>query len=1633
MLDNTDRDGRTTSGNRSTAIATARSQKERRESGGEVVPTLESHLNGPVPTRWFLEVASAVAAALHELHEGGVLHRDLQPQNIRFDGNRATLTGLEFSSDPTSPNEALPRGRTSLPYMAPEQTGRMNRSIDARSDLYSLGVIFYRMLTGVLPLDADEPLDWVYAHIARRPAHPSEHVTTIPSILSDLVLRLLAKNAEERYQSAAGVEADLRRAWAALGADGNIERFALGSEDFPAGWRVPEKLYSRARERRALVDALDRMVSTGRSELALVAGPAGIGKSALVRELTRESSFRSVLFVAGKADQARRDVPLATIGMAFGRLVRSILRRSEAEVAAWTRAIATAMGRNGQVMTDIVPELKWLLGDQPSLPALGPTEARNRFLTVFGDFIAAVATTEHPLVIVIDDLQWIDLASLGLLEYLSTRSDLPHVLAIGSYRTEEVGAEHPVRLGVERIRRAGAPILEVEVAPLAAGDVLRLVADATRCAESEVSRLSELVHAKTGGNPLFVHQFLASIAEDGLLVFDRSSRRWVADIDAITVLDVTDNVVDLMVVKLRRLPAVALEKIKRLACLGHEAGLQTLASINGGNERATLTALEEALAAGLLTLHDDTVRFAHDRIQEAAYSLIPPADRPRWHLEIGRKLLGSLPAEELDKWIFAIVDHFDQGAVLIEQESERSELGRLHARAGYRARSAVAFVAARKHFARACELLSADAWSDAYRPTLDLHLALQECEFVAGATGRASELFETMRAHAASELHHAEILHRWMLLHQGVGRVEEALAFGLEALALLGVVLPTQREAIHDAYRAEQRRVHQQLAKRSIADLEQLPVATDARARAIMGLFAVVGACAYNAHQALAPLIYCRALMTALEWGNTPASCMTYISFGSALVSRGDVDSGLAFADLALRLNEKFEDIERRGMLLYVQGAHVNPFRRHMTTSLPYFEAGMRACQEVGDFVFANYHASAIATITIESGRALDEVLEITGRYADFSRETRNEPVRQWILAARQLARCLRGATSALGSLEDQNFSEDRSLEIMGRARFYTGVANLHLTRLEALVFAHRWEEALVAADRCAATVNALRSGPREVTFHYCHALVLCSLHPLADEARRPAIEETLVKAVERLAFWARNCPRSYGHRHKLLLAEIAGIRGHDLVAMQHYDEAIQSAAENGFAQNEGLANELAARFYHRRGLERNAGACRAGARSADGRWGADALVARLDRDHRPASDDVEFGTAGTRIEDLDLASILEASQAVSNEIVLDRLVERLLRLALEDAGADRGLLMLTGDVPQIVAEATARLQSVQVNHQRYEASAAGLSQSVLGYVLRTTEHVMIDDTGGEHPYRDDAYLQGEKRPRSLLCLPLLKQASLVGVLYLENHLTPGAFTPDRTALLEILASQAAISLQNATLFEDVQRERASIRELNETLEQRVAERTADLDRAMAEQQQILEQLARKTRDLEQARDQLARLAFVDGLTGVANRRGFDDALDQEWRRAARAGTWLSVILIDLDWFKAINDRYGHARGDECLQAVAETLSAIAHRPADLVARYGGEELVILLPATGPGGVRKLMEQVLVEIRALEIPNAGSPIGFLTASAGAFSLKTADHGDDAQAAMAQADQALYASKAAGRNQGRQVVLERHSS
>jgi PAS domain S-box-containing protein len=1306
-----------------------------------------------------------------------------------------------------------------LAYMAPEQTGRMNRSIDSRSDLYSLGVTFYEMLTGVLPFTASDPMEWVHCHIARQPVAPEQYAKEIPAPLSAIVMKLLAKTAEERYQTAAGVARDLWGCLTEWEEHYRIDPFQLGAHDVSDRLLIPEKLYGREREIDALLASFDRVVANGTPELVLVSGYSGIGKSSVVHELHKLLVPPRGLFASGKFDQYKRDIPYATLAQAFQSLVRPLLGQSEAELASWRHALLEALGPNGRLMVDLVPELKLIIGRQPPVPDLLPHEAQNRFQMVFRRFLGVFARKEHPLALFLDDLQWLDRATLDLLEHLVTHSEVRHVLLVGAYRDNEVGPSHPLLRTLEAIRNAGAPVQEIVLAPLRIDDVGRLVADALHCKPERARPLAQLVQEKTGGNPFFAIQFFTALAEEELLSFDPVAPAWQWDINRIRAKRYTDNVVDLMAGKLKRFAATTQEALKQFACLGNVAEIATLAMVHGETEEAMQAALWEAVHAGLVFREDSAYKFLHDRIQQAAYSLIPEEHRAVVHLRIGRVLLGSMTADELAEHLFDVANQFSRGTALVIDRDEKAQVATIDLRAGRKAKASAAFASACVYLAAGMALLDERDWGSQYELMFRLRFERAECEFLTGNFDTAEQLIGELLQRGASKVDQAAAYHLKVLLHTVKSENAQAVASALTCLRLFSIDIPAH--PTWEQVQAEYETVWQTLDGRPIENLIDLPLMTDPELQAAMQLLSVLTPPAYFTDLHLFSLLVCRMVNVSMQHGTSGASAHAYGILGHIL---GPVfhrySEGYRFAKLACDLVEKHGFIAYHAKVYHAMGLAAQ-WTQSITTAIDFNRATFRTAIETGDLTFACYSMCQSVYGLLLRNDPLDAVWRESERGLDFAREARFRDMADAIVSQQRFIATMQGRTATFSTFSDAQFDETAFEAQLTGDRIPTMVCLYWIVKLKTRFLSGDYAEALAAADKAKALLWASAVWIQLLDYFYYTALTVAALHENATADEQTGWRKLLTVHRGQLREWAENYPPTFGDKHALVSAELARIEGRDLDAMRLYEEAIRAARENGFVQNEGVANELAAQFYLKRGIEKVAHFYLREARYCFLRWGALGKVKQLDERYPAIEEQTSVRpttTIGTPVEQLDLGTVMKASHAVSGEIVLEKLIETLLVIAVEHAGAERGLLLLShGEELRIAAEARTGRDKVEVQLGQRLVTPAELPESLLRYVARAQESVILDDASLQNRFSEDDYLR-RRRSRSVLCLPLVKQAKLIGVLYLENNLAPRVFTPKRLAMLELLVSQAAISLDHARLYAELTQENSDRRKAEEAL-----------------------------------------------------------------------------------------------------------------------------------------------------------------------------------------------------------------------
>lgn len=1447
--------------------------------------------------RTVLRMASSLAGILEAIHRQHIIHKDIKPHNFLYDQNtkRVYLIDFGIASRLSHEVQKLQNPGTlegSLAYMSPEQTGRMNRPIDHRTDFYSFGVTLYELLTGELPFRSAEPMALVHSHIARKPVPPHQRAAGIPLMVSHLVMKLLAKAAEERYQTASGLKADLDECIHQLERTGEISEFPLGRSDQNGELLIPQKLYGRSEELLTLLSAFARC-SAGATELLLVSGYSGVGKSALIHEVHKDIARRDAYFVSGKFEQFNRSVPYASITQAFRELIRQLLSESAESIAQWKTKLLAAIGGNGRLLTDLIPELEILIGAQPPLPTLGPSAAQNLFTLTFQNFVRPLATAEHPLVLFLDDLQWADLASLRLIQALLTDPQRGHMLLIGAFRDNEVSAGHPLQAALDELGKTAATINAIKLAPLSLAHVLELLGDALRPPPADIAPLAELIYEKTHGNPFFMNQFLTALHAEGLLSYSASVNSWTWNSKAIKERMATANVISFMADRISRLSAQTQYLLKLAACIGHVFQLQTLAALAERSVSETAVELWEALQESLLlpvgsdyrfahapgsetldpsgqALFRVSYRFVHDRVHQAAYTLLDDHSKRAVHLRTGRLLLDSTREQPAlrEELLFEIVNHLNDGAALISDAAERWQLAQMNTQAGKKARAASAYVAAADYYKMGVTLLGEFDWSRDRGIFFSLYSGLAECCMLVGRLAEAAPLIDTLfaKAEALPERVTAYKLRVDLITMQA--NFDEAVRVGREALALLGVTFPDTPAELGGLFMAELQLAQQKLGLRDIDELVDAPVLDSPQQTMILQLLAVLSSPAYLANPTLFSVTLLKRVNIALEYGNTEDSAFTYNTYGVILATAFNrVEEGYKFAKMSLALNEKFGNAALTCKLNLGTAAILGLYGPIRDT-LPYLDRGYRAGLESGDFEFLSYSRYLSVIMRLCAGDDLNEIREDIEKYLVVMQTTKDVISTATLTLCRQLVAALQGRTRGMASIDDDTFRESAFVEELQRTSVlmplnwhYVAMAQLHC-------LAGSYEAAIATAQQGIAA-GTLRLGfyyTQELSFYLCLAILgLRTAAGAEQQAEPPPYADLLKEHLGYVAASAQRCPVNNAHKQLLMEAELARCAGKSTEAAELYDRAIATAQAGGFLHHEAMANERCAQFYLSRNRAKFASVYLGDAHYCYVRWGATAKAAALVASHAELLQPEVTSKRGTRSTPrgsattssqmvtgalLDVSTILLAAQAISSEIVLDKVLDQLMKIMVTNAGAQRGFLILRREDDLLVdATVTIDPDQTRVGLGIPLESCTELPMSIIQYVRRTGEPIVLGNASEDSRYASDPYISAF-RPKSVLCLALIHQGRLTGIVYLENNAAHSVFTADRIEVLQLLSGQAAIAVENALLYSNVQ-----------SVTERLQQSNQALSVANASMQTLTDNLRHSNQELSAANQQLRALS----------------------------------------------------------------------------------------------------------------------------------------------------------------------------
>ncbi|WP_262710592.1 adenylate/guanylate cyclase domain-containing protein [Dyadobacter sediminis] len=1411
------------------------------------------------PLESFLKVAMQITQALAYLHQQKIIHKDINSSNILVNLSKPEIKIIDFEMSSRADSKKSFTGNVellegSLAYMSPEQTGRMNRKVDYRSDLYSLGITFYELLTGTLPFSSMDALEMVHMHIAKRPVLPQEINPLVPTVIGNIVLKLLSKNAEDRYQSALGVYKDLERCLRHLSSQGVIPDFSIAAGDFSGALHLSQKLYGREQDVNTIIDSFSR-ISNGNTEIILVEGSPGIGKSALVHELHRPVTEKHGFFIEGKFEQYQRNIPFFAFIQAFEELVTMLLTESESKLAYWKNKIQEAVGSLGKVITDLVPSLELIIDKQADVPELGATESQNRLIYVILNFINVFCKQDHPFVLFIDDLQWADSGSLLLLSRMRNNREKGFFLLIGAYRDNELHSAHPLVHTLESIRSTEMIQTTIKLKNLSQKDILCLITDTLKSANEDIEKLAFLISSKTQGNPFFIGQFLKLLYEDDLLNFDFATSRWNWNEKATRELDSTNNVIDLLVSRIQKLPVPARETLMCAACIGTRFDLDTLSVLLNKSAAEVGKDILPCLLDGLIVAADHELlisdisdyhflqqlkhlRFVHDRIQQAAYSLIAQDQREQVHFEIGKLLLKHLDSEQLDEKIFDVVYHLNKGNKLIENEDERINYAVLNAQAAAKAKKSSAFKPAFEFYTIAIKLAGKNDWDTSYQLLLDLYTEGAETAYLIGEFDTMNDWLSQVFRHAASVLDTVKAYNVKIDAETSVNELPKALETGLEILEKLGVNFPRNPKLPYIFYSLILTQT--KLNNQKIEKLIDLQTMTNAEKLEAMFILQRLIPAAFMSGSQLFPLIVFKMVRLSLQFGNSEPSALGYASFAITQTGiLGNFEIGARLGKASLQVLDKFSSDKYRVKVLFTLNNFIRHWKEHLRLTVDPLLESFQLGLKVGDLVGGTWSAYYRLLNMFFYGKELPLLQAKVVKYSGIFEQYKQEAALKRTNMLHQVILNLMGRNTSTMLLTGSIYNENDILRIIEEGNDQTSVFCFYQNKAFLSYLFGDYLEAREFSQKAMPFISSVTGLPELTTFIFYDTLISISAYNLLSSAEQGAALSRIKKNRNKLSKWAKSGAENYLHKLLLVDAAYCLLKKEAPHASVLFDKAGMTARKNEYIQEEALVYERAGEFYFEQENSNLGEYYLIKSYDAYRHWGASAKMRQLENKYpfilftesRETELGIQFSHSG-KTDNLDLASVLKASTAISSEIVFDRFVEKLMRIAIENAGAQRGVLLLNYS-GSLKAEVEGLIYNNEIICKKADKTETGLylPQSLVQYVSRSRESIVIEDISSDSRFLHDPVIIKNKTG-SVLCFPIINLGNLIGVLYLENNLVKGAFTSLRIEVLKLLSGQMSVSIQNSLLFEN--------------LEEKVKERT----KVIADQKDEIEKERQKSENL---------------------------------------------------------------------------------------------------------------------------------------------------------------------------------------
>jgi histidine kinase len=1580
----------------------------------------------------FLEIAIKLSQALIDIYNSNIIHKAINPNNIIINVENGIVKLTDFGSASVFSKEINTINRMTeledtLDYISPEQTGRMNRTIDYRTDFYSLGVLFYKMLTGFLPFQAKDKLGIIHCHLAVKPMSPYEIDPQIPKVVSDIVMKLMEKMPENRYQSALGLKLDLQKCVNAVETTGSIVNFKISQRDISDVFEIADKLYGREKEIKELKSAFQR-IGTNQKEAIMVTGYSGVGKSQLVSTIRSSIKKQSGYFISGKFDQFEHDIPYSALIYSFKDLVQQILSENKERVEVWKKKLLDALGSNGQIIISVIPEIERIIGKQPEVVEVPAEETKNRFLKVFKDFVRTFCELQHPLIIFWDDLQWADLPSLKLIEILMSDFEIKNMLLIGAYRDNEVHETHPLKLTLSNIEKKNVIVNTIFLKPLKLIYINQLIAETFHCNLKESNSLAELSQQKTEGNPFFLIQFLYSLYKEQLIWFNREEWKWQWDLQGIQNAKITDNVVELIAARISKFPKNTVKILKLAACIGSQFDLDTLSIICKRTFEDTYDnlcgAIKEGIILPALNTHDsmdecgnlipNNYTFVHDRIQQAAYSLIEEKQRKEIHLMIGRLMLSYADWIKNQENILDIVNQLNLGIELVHNPSEKKQIAELELLAGKIAKKSTAYDAACKYLKIGMSLIENNGWEKYYELTHSLYVEVAEIACLNGNFEIVEKYTEIALSNSKTVLDKVKVYEIKIISYTVQNKKLEVIDTALFVLKLLGMNFPKNPDMLNVLISLAKTKF--MLIGKQPDSLFELPEMTNSFLSAALRIMVKMGMSTYMIAPNLFLLITLKAVRLYIKHGNLDSSSIGYAAYGMLLCCIGDIDSGYKFGNLSLKLLDKFTGKEYRAQTIVLFNTFINSWKMSAESTLNEFIRAYLIGLETGNINYACTSACLYSIYAYYSGENLVALERKMSEYREVIYSLKNNEALITQSIYQQSVLNLIGFSENTYYLKGKIYDEDKMIPMHLESKDRGTLCNVYVNKSILSYIFGQYDKAIedsIIAEKYLDGVSGTLTVP--IFYFYNSLIVLATFDQCSLFEKKQILCKVSVNQ-QKMKKWAQHAEMNFLHKFYLVKAEKARVLGKILKAIDLYEKAIKLASDNNYIQDQALANELTAKFFISIGNKKIAKVYMEEALYCYTLWGASAKINQLKKLYPKILDFYKIN--GSCIENvavtlekkttassalLDTATIIKATHAISGEIILEELLKKLVYILLENSGAQKVYYLVKKEKQYVIqAEGNIDENKIEVMKEIDFENIGSLPKKIIYYVERSKNNIILDDASVSEKYINDPYISN-KKPKSLMCMPVLSKGILLGILYLENNLIEGVFNEERIEILNIISSQLAISLENATLYTNLERSEKQLRKHHDQLEELVAERTAKL------REEIMER--------KKAEKLLEEMATHDNLTGLPNRKLFYTQLNHSLKLAEENNLSLGILFIDLDGFKAINDTFGHDSGDIVLKTVAERLLKTV-RECDMVSRFGGDEFIIIMEnLRNTDVINSVCQRIIYEVGNTIV--LGENKGHVTASIGVAIFP--NDGYEMNKLIKKADNAMYKAKRSGKN------------